>query len=484
MKKIIIFLVSILSINLYSDQLDFNTFIELIKQKLPDFKTSEINVAKAENNIKKENSINDISLSISGAGFGKSPFTDQGDTYIDFSSGFTGSAGLSNVFASGTRLYGGVEYTQVHSWGSLKKNEQPMSFDGVFTADSYDPVIKITIAQPLLYNWFGFLDRFGKKDALKALAIEKMKKELSDDAYMLVYQKLYFTWIQLKLNGSVLIKTIENAKTLEQQTLQKVKNGVAENDDYERVRYMLLQYNQANSKILQNEKMIIKEFSQYINSENFEPNTDEFEIFFQNALSNDYKFEDFDKTKTSALLNVSKERLNELEKVYKNMNMPQLNLFGMLDVKFHKYYSDINPDGYDNIYNTRENYGKVDFTAGLELKHPIGDTKNKTLIAENKLLLDEITNEYTKTRNNYEKNKDLIEIQLITIKENINYVNDKIKSLQSRYETEKKKYSQVRTDTYSLIDTDNSITIEQTNLLSLKNDLISLYLEYLNFVKQ
>ena len=290
MKKIlIIFLVIINTMFFFGQEdkkkvLSFNEYMEIIQEKVPELKQSEINLKLAENNLFKEYSLHDVILKGSFAGIGKKTYPDGSSTEIWYSTGFQGGGSVSTKLPSGTEITLGTEYTQMYSNGysTLTNQMTGEEIETEFFSTTRDPVIKLSIKQPLLWNWFGFLDRYAKKNARMQLLIEKLVKEQRDSEILNYYRKLYFLWYQWGQILEYLETTIDNAKRLEAQTGQKLRSGIAENDEFQRARYSVFKYEEQYKQNEMEYKKLLNELSIFLDTEAVEPEINLMNIHFIN----------------------------------------------------------------------------------------------------------------------------------------------------------------------------------------------------------
>jgi outer membrane protein TolC len=491
MKKILIlFLVLINTFFIFTQEeekkvLTFSEYMEIIQEKVPELKQSEIDLKLAENNLFKANSLHDVLLKGSFVGIGEKTYPDGSTTEIWYSSGFKGEGSISTTLPSGTELSAGTEYTQMYSTGyRTDRNSVGEEIETEFFTTTRDPIIKFGIKQPLLYNWFGFLDRYAKKNARMQVAIEKLMKEQRDNEILNYYKKLYFLWYQWGQILDFLQTTITNAKRLETQTGQKLRSGIAENDEFQRARYSVFKYEEQYKQNEMEYKRLLNELSVFFDAESMVPEItklDEYPFYVQ-AIDADINYVEFEETITCETLNLNKEQIELLRKNKFNQVLPQLNLLGTLDVKFHEFYYD--QEGHNLADNKYDYYaGDIDFTAGIELVFPLINFKARGDLREAKLMLEDIVLEFDKTKNNYNRDLNNTITNITILKEIIAKKNQNLESLNSRIRTERIKYAQARQiELGNLIETENLITSEEVELMKAKANIITLYLDYLRLI--
>ena len=178
---------------------------------------------------------------------------------------------------------------------------------------TYTPTIKIGVTQPLLNNWFGFLDRYGIKNEKNQLKIEKLTQELNNESLMTDFKKIYFQWIALNSKLELIEKTIDNANKQLVQTRRKVNLGLLERDSLETANYSLLKYQKQKEGYIKEYEYLKNQLAYFIDIDNYKPDF----TFFENTFNEDYKIEieylDFSKTQNALILNISKENYELLK---------------------------------------------------------------------------------------------------------------------------------------------------------------------------
>jgi hypothetical protein len=232
-------------------------------------------------------------------------------------------------------------------------------------------------------------------------------------------------------------------------------------------------------------KKLLNELSIFLDTEAVEPEINKLDEypFYKQAIENKIEFVDFENTIASKTLNLNKENIEDLRKNRFNQVLPELNIFGNLDIKFHEYYLD--PEGHNLADNDYDFYaGNVDFTTGIEFIYPLPNFRARGELKEAELMLQNIVLEYDKTKNNYHKNLKNTITNIAILKEIINKKNQNLQSLNSRIRTERVKYAQARQiELGNLIETENLITSEEIDLMKTKANIIILYLDYLKLIQ-
>lgn len=477
-------------------------YLNTINENLPQIKLTSYEVEGSKKNLAKSYSVYDVNFNGSFNGIGKKTYPDGNQTEIDYSAGFKGEGAFNFTLPSGTRLLLGSSYSQTYTYGTTTiqdlQNARGMGMtisgpiiyidprniserEDDFVSTVWEPIIKLGISQPLIYNWFGFLDRFAQKDAKNKVEIEKLKKIENDKEILNYYKKLYFLWIQWIEILKYLDKTIEADKKLEAQTLEKVNSNVAEIDELERVRYSLNKYIEQFKTIRGEYQLILNELSLFIDVEKILPSKNEFEDYYIKIKNSQILFVDYEMTTNSKIIEISIENLELNKKAKANHLLPQLNLNGNLDIKFHQYRKDPRNDSDKEVEYDISN-GDIDFIIGLEFKYPIGNIKARNELKEIQISLNELILQDKITKNNYSKLLKNTITNIFSFKEVIEVKIDSIKFLNKRYTVEKNKHKQARLELSTLIETENLITNEEIDLMKKRAGLILFYLDYLKII--
>ncbi|TKZ23543.1 multidrug transporter, partial [Brachyspira catarrhinii] len=188
--------------------LTYNEYMGKIESLIPEMKLTASAESNAYNNLIKAKSSGDIKFDLQAGAIGMQNHFNQYSILpeSDFHyNGFRVGAGFSGLIPySGTRW--SVEIRHDGYFGDFEsgdislipmQNIPPLNF-GTNNFKYYSPSIKIEIAQPILRDFFGKLDRYTIKDAEYQLTIAKLKRMIDDNAVLNSYRKLYYQWIMAR----------------------------------------------------------------------------------------------------------------------------------------------------------------------------------------------------------------------------------------------------------------------------------------------
>ncbi|MCK4795908.1 MAG: TolC family protein [Spirochaetes bacterium] len=473
MKKFLLSLFIVTQIFLFSifsqeNIITYDDFTKLLDEKLPELKLNEINLNFSKTQLKRANSLYDVQLNYNIDGIGKKSYSDTSNIKFDYNSGFNTGINFVTTLPSGTSILLGTEYNQLYSWGNIKDANDTTAFNSTL----YEPVINIKINQPLLYNFFGLLDRFAKNDANAKLEINILKTKIENQKILNFYKKQFFYLVINKLAIKEINIVIENAIKLELDTKNKMNNRLLDNDDYQKAIYSTLKYKLLLNNYEKEYHNAMTLLDNIINFNNYSPDLQIVENEYKNKKNINVEFVDFYEVIIGKILYLTKNNLEYNKKINFNKLLPKLDVFGNIDIKFHNYSNDAN-----SINNNNSN-GDVDFIVGLDLSYFIGNLKARNDYEDAKNLINKTTYEEIIIKNDYYKNLNNIIFLSKKINENITIKEQILDSLISRLKTEKMKFNNAEIELKNILDTENQIITEELELLQLKLSYICIYLDY------
>jgi outer membrane protein len=440
----------------------FQEYSDLIQKRIPGFENNRLAVKKAENDVKKAGSISDVHITASGGIFSRKEYLLYTAFDMDYTKGYMLNAGAEKVFTStGTRVYTGIGYTASEMRGSTGPLEKEVV--------SYQPVVVVSVKQPVLNNFFGYADRYAERDSSTKLEIAKLRETENNRALLTYYQKLYLEWAACLSIIEILDESVKNAEKLEAQTRRKMAAGLADNDDYQKVRGSVLIYKSQKSSFESGLAAIEKELINAAGTENITPDMDFIESGFKEAASSAMAMHPFNESRGGKILIKTTENLRLSKDVMENMALPSLNITGSLAQKTNSDESGIDVTGLTDR----------DYYAGFEFSYPLGNNRAESLVHESDISLKQLMKEYENAEMNYRNSLFAVinaidgNRKLLEIKE------QNMAALRSRYYTEKKKYSQARLDLRYLIETEHSMASERIEILNTKKSITGLRLDYI-----
>ncbi len=439
--------------------LSYDEYITGIEKNLPELKSNEMDILSAENKVKSAKSGGDTSLTAGGTAFSNTSYSginNKGDV-----EGYDYYAGLSKTITStGTTLSGTYNYTK-NSYSNFSSTSDYSSFEPSFT---------VKISQPLLNNFLGKVDRFSEDNAKMQLEIAGHQLQQNNKSVLNAYKKLYFQWIIYKENIRNLDEAVSNSVKLKDQVKRKVDAGLADNDDYQNSVASVLNYENQRRENLTSLKNIENQMGLYIDISRGVPDEKIFNEYLQKSVNSGFEEIDFKKTTSAKIMDLTMKNYSYSKGVYENRLLPELNIFAGATQK--------------NISES-QTYGVKDrdYNFGFEFKYSLENNSAESSLEDAEIQIKALGYEYKSAENSYRK-------QLLNyidssngLIEQLKNKENKLKALESKLLTEKKKYSQARLNLSYLIETENSINSEKINILTLKYQLISYYIDYNDLVK-
>jgi outer membrane protein len=459
-------IVALMAIAAFSDDssterktISFDEYISGIENTLPELKINEMDILSAENKVKSAKSGGDTSLTAGGTSFSNTTYSginNTGDT-----DGYDYYAGLSKTITStGTTLSGTYNYTK-NSYSNFSSSSDYSSFE---------PSMTLKVTHPLLYNFLGKVDRYSENNAKMQLEIATHQLQQNNKSVLNAFKKLYFEWITYKENIRNLDEAIGNSIKLKDQVKRKVDAGLADNDDYQNSVASILNYENQRRENLTALKNIESRMNLYIDISRGVPDDKALDEYYHKAAEYGFFEIDFKNTTSAKIMDLTLQNYSYSKGVYENKLLPELNIFAGITQK--------------NISDS-QTYGVKDrdYNVGFEFKYSLENNSAESGLKDAEIQIKALGYEYRSTENSYKKQLlNYIESSMGLI-EQIENKEKTVKALESKLLTEKKKYSQARLNLSYLIDTENSINSEKINMLTLKYQLISNYIDFNDLVK-
>lgn len=442
-----------------------------IKKNLPEIKQNINKLKSVNNEYFSALSAHDVNLNSSIKGFYSIPNEEDKNNKTIYTRNLESDLTISTTLPSGTNLSLGGKYTQSNTQGE-NKNEQLDSIQKINTS-TYDPIIKLGINQPLLYNFFGFLDRSAKKNAKMKIRIEAIRMKLQEEEILHFYRKLYFSWIQYKKIIEYINTTIQNIDLQIKLTREKITAGIEEKDVLLELLNTKSSYQENFETTKQQLEEVENKLELFINLNNIKPDKSVYQAYLNKSITRQYSFISFEKTLTARKINLSRKKAEYSKKLAINELLPELNLFANLDIKFHK-----NKQTIEKETTTNQSYGRPDITAGLEFKYSIGNYKKRSNFREVKLQISDLVYEYEKLKNQHTIELNNIISNITSYKAIVKLKENQITTLKKIHEIKQDKFKKGLIDFSILVNNLNQIAQEEIQLINLKTSLIHLNINY------
>jgi len=441
--------------------ISYDNYIVEIEKSLPELKSNEMDILSAENRVKSAKAGSDISLNAGGTVYSQnnySGYTDAGDA-----KGYNYYAGLSKKFSStGTNLSTTYNYSQ-GDYSSLPYGAEDTS--------AYSPSLTVKVTQPLLYNFLGKVDSYSEDNAKMQLEIAKTRLGQNNKSVLNSYRKLYFQWVMYSNIVKNLDEAINNLNILKGQIKKKVDAGLSDNDDYQNSVASVLLYEHQRTEYRTALKNIENRLRVYIDINTIgTPDEKAFDEYYEKVIAAEMSEVSFKNTTSAQIMDLTIKNYAWSKGVYENRLLPELNLFGAVTKK---------------ELSQSQTYGMkdTDYSVGFEFKYSLENNSAESSLKDIDIKLKALDYEYRAAENSYRK---MLLSYIDSVKGISSQIDGKEKTLKARelqLITEKKKYSQARLALAYVITTENNITSERTNIISLKYQMIGYYIDYMDLVK-
>ncbi|MBT3181089.1 MAG: TolC family protein [Deltaproteobacteria bacterium] len=354
-----------------SQTLDQDEIVNLVIERSFGIKQAEMGVAETKEGIPTAKSVFDTNLAMSGSyqydnsKQTSSLFGDRTDTWL-------WNLSLSKEIPSGTRL--GL------SWANTRSQTFNAAVGGVQIIPSqalYEPILGVSLAQPLMQNAFGMNDRLGVKQA--KLAYEASDSDLRRKIDLQVYQALRNYWSLVFVRKHIVAqkKAVRFARDFLSTTREERRLGTAEETDLLAARANLLNREDELMNLQEMERTTLESLRRDLE---YDP-----DVFVQ-VTRKDPPFENpgmadderinaaFERRGDYQALRKNLNRLNVRLKVAKNVRWPKLDLVSSLEL------NDIDPS-YSRAVSDMDSPNVrvgLNFSIPLENRAARADTRRTT----------------------------------------------------------------------------------------------------------
>jgi outer membrane protein TolC len=434
-------------------KLTYDEYMEAVTEKLPELKRNRLQVLKAENNLRSADSSSDINITAGGSYSSSSEYSSMQYDRTKRITGYSLNAGVSRRFtATGTTLEAGVEhdFRNAESFGS-----------------NHYPSVYLQFSQSVLKNSFGVVDRYAVNNAAMQLEIEKLRQAESDKTILNYYKKLYFSWIETAARIELMKESVGYALAIEEDTARKYRSGLVPEEDLLNASAAVSRYRISYEELLSVMEAIEAELAVLFESGTV-PGSEELDAKYGEISIVDYKEVPFSGTRSAAIYRLARSRLKYVKGVGENRLLPQLDITGRytrkgMDSEFPASWS-----GLDDS----------DYYIGFTASYPLWNTAESGSLKETELAIDEINTEYDVSENAYRKEVEKLKKSRDSVSRMIKLAEERIRLLQSRYDSVSRKYRQGNYQIQHVIDALRDITEEKIRLIMYKNTLIQDHIDY------
>jgi outer membrane protein TolC len=455
---------------IYSEEpINYESYISIISNKLPEIKINLITLEKASNNYVKSMSAGDTTLSANAEATGGGSGSNSTVAAVDsvFSSLF--SIGASRkILDTGTTLSAGISYCQT----AIKAHSLTLpqtAFDYSITS----PALILSVSQPLLKNGFGIANRYTIMDAKLSREIQEFQTELDNQKTFSSYSTIYFQWIGQLKTLAHLNESLSNAAVSEKQSRAQLAAGLIDNDDYQSTKNLYLQYLSSCMAYEHALKAIATQLGYYFDTASVIPDLKEWDSFLALTIQNNFVPVAFENTKSAQILFLNQKRLEEAAKISQNQILPDLSLYSSLT------FAGSGDNGLSAFTNTAS---KPECSVGLSISFPLENTDAKINLKNSELALQSHNWQWIQAKQNYEIKVKTILDEINTKKKILENTANRLISIRSMYGTQRIHHAQGRITQNTLNDTLIKIAGEEISLIDCQYNLIVLYFDYKSLI--
>lgn len=461
--------------------LTYSEYMGKIESLIPEMKLTASAESNAYNNLIKAKSSGDVKFDLQAGAIGMQNHFNQYSILpeSDFHyNGFRVGAGFSGLIPySGTRW--NVEIRHDGYFGDFKSgdisllpNIPPLNF-GTNNFKYYSPSIKIEIAQPILRDFFGKLDRYPIKDAEYQLTVAKLKRMIDDNAVLNSYQKLYYQWIMARKLIAFYDEMIRESRNFENQALNRYKNGLIDNDAYQNAVRQTLKYGEAKDEAEIILKRVLRNIQFFIPEENIIPNDNDWNQTLNDSINSEISAVSFLDSVQGQMAYQLKLRAEYGMTIIKNNSMPDLSIVGNVSL------SGLDDNGYFNSFSSMTN---LNYFVGLMFSYPIGGRDAKAKMMDAYASLNAVSADYDRANRDFEVQIGIYFDEFQSYKKMIENKKREINSIASRINTQNEKFKQGRLPIDEIINTRLELSKARVELLNLEYSIIATVMDYNSLV--
>lgn len=461
--------------------LTYSEYMEKIESLIPEMKLTASAESNAYNNLIKAKSSGDVKFDLQAGAIGMQNHFNQYSILpeSDFNyNGFRVGAGFSGLIPySGTRW--NVEIRHDGYFGDFKSgdisllpNIPPLNF-GTNNFKYYSPSIKIEIAQPILRDFFGKLDRYPIKDAEYQLTVAKLKRMIDDNAVLSSYKKLYYQWIMARKLIAFYDEMIRESRNFENQALNRYKNGLIDNDAYQNAVRQTLKYGEAKDEAEIILKRVLRNIQFFIPEENIIPNDNDWNQTLNDSINSEISAVSFLDSVQGQMAYQLKLRAEYGMTIIKNNSMPDLSIVGNVSL------SGLDDNGYFNSFSSMTN---LNYFVGLMFSYPIGGRDAKAKMMDAYASLNAVSADYDRANRDFEVQIGIYFDEFQSYKKMIENKKREINSIASRINTQNEKFKQGRLPIDEIINTRLELSKARGELLNLEYSIIATVMDYNSLV--
>ena len=468
--------------------LTYDKYMERIESLIPEMKLTASEESNAYNNLIRAKSIGDVKLDLQAGAIGMQSHYNEykflPETSLNYN-GFRIGAELSGLIPySGTRwavkiqhdgYFGDFENTTNIIVPLNQSLGWALSFPSLRTNNFryYSPSIKIEIAQPILRDFFGKLDRYPIKDAEYQLTIAKLKRMIDDNSVLNSYRKLYYQWIMARRLVAFYNDMIRGARDFENQAKRRYTNGIIDNDSYQNAIRQTLKYTEARDEAEVILKKVLRNIRFFIPETNTIPSDRDWNNTLKTSMNAKIEIVPFLESVQGQMAYQLKLRAEYGMTIIKNNSMPDLSIVGNVSL------STLDDSGFFNSFASMTN---LNYFVGLMFSYPLGGRDAKAKMMDAYASLNAVSADYERVNRDYEVQIGIYNDEFQSYKKMIENKKLEINSIASRINTQNEKFKQGRIPMDEIINSRLELAKARGELLNLEYAIIRTVMDYNSLV--
>ena len=452
--------------------LTYDKYMERIESLIPEMKLTASIESNAYNDLIRAKSSGDVKFDLQAGAIGTQNYFEQYNFLPQSTfryNGFRIGAGFSGLIPySGTRW--AVKIQHDGYFGDFDSGNISFPFDATRRMvlpslrtnnfKYYSPSIKIEIAQPILRDFFGKLDRYPIKDAEYQLTIAKLKRMIDDNSVLNSYRKLYYQWIK-------------GAKDFENRAKRGYTNGVIDNDSYQNAIRQTLKYIEARDEAEIVLKKVLRNIRFFIPETNTIPSERDWNNTLKNSMNAKIETVPFLESIQGQMAHQLKLRAEYGMTIIKNNSMPDLSIVGNLSL------SALDDNGFFNSFASMTN---LNYFVGLMFSYPIGGRDAKAKMMDAYASLNAVSADYERVNRDYEIQIGIYYDEFQSYKKMLEIKKREINAIVSKINTQNEKFKQGRIPIDEIINSKLELAKARAETLNLEYSIIRTVMDYNSLV--
>lgn len=465
--------------------LSYDKYMERIESLIPEMKLTASKESNAYNNLTKAKSSGDVKFDLYAGAIGMQSRLNEYSFFpeSDFSyNGFRIGAGFGGLIPySGTRW--SIEIRHDGYFGDFYSDNITFPLYGSYRMvlpdlstnnfQYYSPSIKIEVAQPILRDFFGKLDRYPIKDAEYQLSIAKLKRIIDDNGVLNTYRKIYYQWIMARKLSEFYNGMIIEAKNFEEETYKRYTNGIIDNDSYQNAVRQTVKYREAKEQTDIVLKRVLRNIRFFIKENNIIPDERDWNRTLRASMNAKINTVPFLQSVQGQMAYQLKLRAEYGMSIIKNNAMPDLSIVGNVSL------SALDDSGFFNSFASMTN---LNYFVGLMFSYPIGGRDAKAKMADAYASLNAVSADYERVNRDYEVQIGIYYDEFQSYKKMIENKKQEINTIVSKINTQNEKFEQGRLPIDEIINSRLELAKARGELLNLEYLIIATVMDYNSLV--